>query len=100
VNRAELVSLVREVLGDVEEIRTARNYHVQLQRGTCSLTLTFIHNGGQVLSEFLVPLPWTIMALIESEELNPYNSVTVKVSPTRTEGLPQPQPVSGNPEGA
>jgi hypothetical protein len=79
-NRNEIVALVKEVLGDVDQIKLSRSsLMVRIYPGTRALRVAF-SNGSHLLSEYHVPLPDDVIQVTEDAERNPYNMVTATVN--------------------
>jgi len=99
VTRAELVELVKLVLGDVEAVKEARWHSLQLQPSARSLRLTFTIVPGMHLGTYLVPIPPEVLAAIaDRDQRNPYNSGEVRIDVDLAEPTTVPEPAPAPPQ--
>jgi hypothetical protein len=97
--RHELVALVREVLGDVEQVRVARTYGLTLYRGVKALRAEFVC-GSDIIGTYLIPLPHGVAELVDDEERNPYNALRCNLSVATDLVVDRPGPVVATTPGS
>lgn len=94
-SHADVVELVRAVVGDLEGIRGGL-YAIQVYRGARSIRIRFVREGRDVLGTFVVPLPESIVLASIDREGNPYNEIRAFIEATSDElgGVMLPEPES------
>lgn len=93
---AELVDLVREVIGEVSKA-TDRFGMVNLYREARALELQFmLHN--QIVGVFAVPIPPAILERVRDRQANPYDNLQVTVRASMTEPAPDAAEVPRPPQ--
>ncbi len=75
--RADVIALVKAVVGEVKVI--APTFALRAYRGARRLKLTFVLEGRGILGTWSVPIPDTMIAVIDDEDRNPYNVVDIRI---------------------
>lgn len=87
-NREQLVQLVKDVLGEVQEINTTRSYSVNFYGEHRAIAVTFLC-GNTIVGEYIMALPPEVIAFMEDETRNPYGILAATFRTSRESMAPE-----------